>query len=195
VTARWGVGVAGWTWNAKFADVDNDGWQDLYVAGGTRLRDRNLSASLFRNLQGVVLEDDSTSSGLEEFPPTGSSLFVDHDVDGDLDILTNPFQLTPVLFRNDAPKGSSLELRLDDRRAGNRFGIGARIEVLADDGRRQVRTIKASGGYQSHDAPVVRFGLGDWGSVEQLRVAWPDGSTTELAGLALGPGRHVLTRE
>jgi hypothetical protein len=27
-------GFAGWAWGAKFADLDNDGWEDLYVANG-----------------------------------------------------------------------------------------------------------------------------------------------------------------
>jgi hypothetical protein len=27
-------GFAGWAWGAKFADFDNDGWEDLYVANG-----------------------------------------------------------------------------------------------------------------------------------------------------------------
>lgn len=29
-----GLNITGWTWNAKFADLDGDQWQDLYAANG-----------------------------------------------------------------------------------------------------------------------------------------------------------------
>lgn len=195
VTRQWGVGVGGWTWNAKFADIDNDGWQDLYVAQGSRLREKNLSASLYRNKSGSGFEDIALTAGLEDFTPTGASLFLDYDVDGDLDLITHPFLLTPVVWRNDAPSAPGWELQLDDRSSGNRHGIGARVEISSADGRIQARTIKASGGYQSHDALVARFGLGDWPSVAHVRVVWPDGATTELSSLSLTSGRYTLTRD
>ena len=31
---QYNLETVGWTWNAKFADLDNDTWQDLYVANG-----------------------------------------------------------------------------------------------------------------------------------------------------------------
>src|SRR5204863_9503122 len=117
----------------------------------------------------------------------------DYDLDGDLDIITSPFALAPAVWRNDAPAGAGFEVRLDDRRTANRFGVGARVEILAPDGRRQMRDVKASGGNQSHDLLVARFGLGDWGSVASMAVCWPDGETSELAG-PLKPGRYRLVR-
>src|SRR5205814_6280148 len=153
VTKKWGVGYGGWTWNAKFADLDNDTWQDLYVAQGSRLRPGSVSATYYSNQQGKGFKEATKAFGLEDHVPTGAYLYIDYDGDGDLDIITHPFQLTPVVWRNDSPKGPAFELSLDDRRSPNRAGIGARIEIRAPDGRMQVREIKGSGGDDSFDAP------------------------------------------
>src|SRR5205823_1782745 len=136
VTAEWHAGVGGWSWNAKFADLDNDTWQDLYVVQGSRLRPGSASATFYRNQQGKTFKDETRAFGLEDHVPTGSSIYVDLDLDGDLDIITHPFQLTPVLWRNDSPKGAGFEIALDDRRSHNRYGIGARVEIRAPDGDR-----------------------------------------------------------
>lgn len=193
VTAKWNVGYGGWTWNAKFADLDNDTWQDLFIAQGSRLRLYNPSNVFYRNRNGEGFEEQTRAAGLEDHRPTAASLFVDYDLDGDLDLITYPFQLTPVVWRNHGAKGPGFEVRLDDRRTANRYGVGARVEIRAPDGRMQMRDIKASGGNQSHDLLVARFGLGDWPSVSSIRVRWPDGKNGELVG-TLKPGRYRLVR-
>ncbi|HEX4383755.1 MAG TPA: ASPIC/UnbV domain-containing protein, partial [Myxococcales bacterium] len=193
-TSKWGAGYGGWTWNAKFADVDNDTWQDLFIAQGTRLRLYNPSNVLYRNRKGAKLTEATDAAGLDDHLPTASFLFLDYDLDGDLDIITYPLGLTPAVWRNDSPAGAGLEVRLDDQRGGNRYGVGARVEIRAPDGRLQMRDIKASGGHQSHDLLVARFGLGDWPSVSSVKVAWPDGTASELAGAALASGRYRLVR-
>jgi uncharacterized membrane protein YraQ (UPF0718 family) len=193
VTKKWGVGYGGWTWNAKFADLDNDGWQDLFIAQGTRLRLYNPSNVYYRNLRGGTFEEQTKAAGLEDHLPTAASLFIDYDLDGDLDIITYPFQLTPVAWRNDLAAAPGLEVRLEDRRSANRFAVGARVDIRSADGRRQMREIKASGGNQSHDLLVARFGLGDWGRAASMTVRWPDGEKSEVPG-PLEPGRYRLVR-
>ncbi|HZX42470.1 MAG TPA: CRTAC1 family protein, partial [Myxococcaceae bacterium] len=193
VTDRWRAGYGGWTWNAKFADLDNDGWQDLFMVQGTRLRLYNTSNVFYRNLAGSKLEEATRQAGLEDHLPTAASLFVDYDLDGDLDLVTFPLQLNPVFWRNDRPLGPGFELALDDRRTANRQGVGATIEIRGPSGRLQVRQIKASGGHQSHDALVARFGLGDWKEVASVKVLWPDGEASELGG-PFQPGRYRLVR-
>jgi len=194
ITSAWHAGFGGWTWNAKFADLDNDTWEDLYVAQGSRLRPGSVSATFYHNQHGTTFTDETKKFGLEDHVPTGAYLYIDFDGDGDLDIITHPFQLTPVVWRNDSPKGPGFQLALDDRRSQNRNAIGARIEIRAPDGRLQVRQIKGSGGYASSDVPVAFFGLGDWPSVASVRVLWPDGESSAVDGLALTAGRYTLVR-
>ncbi len=191
--AAWNVGYGGWTWNAKFADLDNDTWQDLFIAQGTRLRLYNPSNVLYHNENGKKFVETTREMGLTDHSPTASFLFLDYDLDGDLDILSYPLQLTPVLWRNDAPKGPGFAVRLDDQRTRNRAGVGAMIEIRAPDGRLQIREIKASGGHQSHDLIAAHFGLGDWGSVASIKVTWPDGDVRQITA-SLGPGRYRIVR-
>jgi hypothetical protein len=194
VTKKWNVGYGGWTWNAKFADLDNDTWQDLFIAQGTRLRLYNPSNVYYRNKGGTTFEEQTRAAGLEDHMPTAASLFLDYDLDGTVDILTYPFQLAPVVWRNGgAGVLPAFEVRLDDRKSANRYAVGGRVDVRAADGRRQMREIKASGGNQSHDLLVARFGLGDWGSVASMTVRWPDGEQTEISG-PLQPGRYRVVR-
>ena len=193
VTGEWHAEFGGWSWNARFADLDNDTWQDLYVVQGSRLRPGSASATFYRNQQGKTFKDETKAFGLEDHVPTGSSVYVDLNVNGALDIITHPFQLTPVVWRNNAAKRPGFQVALDDRRSQNRYAIGARVEIRSPDGRRQVREVKGSGGYASYDAPVAFFGLGDWPAVASIKVTWPDGDSSAVEG-SFGSARYTLVR-
>jgi hypothetical protein len=194
VTSKWKAAFGGWTWNARFADLDNDTFQDLYVAQGSRLRPGSVSATFYHNEQGKTFAEVTKKWGLEDHVPTGSFLYIDYDGDGDLDIITHPFQLTPVVWRNDTAKAPGFQLALDDRRSQNRSAIGARIEIRAPDNRLQTREVKGSGGYASWDVPVAFFGLGDWPSVKSIKVTWPGGDVSSIDGLSLPSGSYTLVR-
>jgi hypothetical protein len=153
-----------------------------------------VSATFYHNQKGKTFAEETKKSGLEDHVPTGAYLYVDYDGDGDLDIITHPFQLTPVVWRNDLAKAPGFQLALDDRNSKNHQALGARIEIRSGDGRQQTREIKGSGGYASSDAPLAFFGLGDWKSVASIKVSWPGGDASTVQGLALGPGSYTLVR-
>jgi enediyne biosynthesis protein E4 len=79
VTDKAGVGYPGWGMGVCVADVDGDGWDDLYVTalGGNRL---------YRNQQNGTFRDVTAAAGVGASGwPTGCG-FADYDRDGDLDL-------------------------------------------------------------------------------------------------------------
>ncbi len=66
---------------ATFADVDNDGWLDLFVIGGDG------RGHLFHNRGDKRFEEVTARAGVGDVRRARSALFVDLDHDGDLDLV------------------------------------------------------------------------------------------------------------
>jgi hypothetical protein len=74
-------GPEGFSSDCTFADVDNDGWDDLLVLTvGQRPR-------LFHNQQGHSFVDVTDASGLPDYLNAFAAAFADLDRDGDLDLI------------------------------------------------------------------------------------------------------------
>lgn len=63
VTARANANPRGWFWGASFADFDNDGWQDVYIANGWVYNDPGTEIEL-EFLNNVVTNQDIYKTGL-----------------------------------------------------------------------------------------------------------------------------------
>lgn len=63
VTLKAGANPLGWFWGASFADFDNDGWQDIYMADGWVYNDRGTEIEL-DFLNNVVSRQDMYKSGI-----------------------------------------------------------------------------------------------------------------------------------
>ena len=194
--AELGVAVGGWSWNARFADVDNDEWQDLYIANGHFPSNRRESNLLYRNLGGRGFENATVAAGLKSSFPAGAYVYVDFDDDGDLDIVTVNFDDPVWVHRNQSTANASVVFELSDAR-GNPFGIGSRIVVHYGEGesRHQVREIKAGGGYASSEEPRAHFGLAGHGRVTRVDVRWSTGETTTLRGDFQAGHRYRIRRD
>jgi len=84
---------------ATFADVDGDGWPDLFIGGvnGTKAR-------LYRNKQNGTFENITSQAGLAQIDNSFSASFADYDKDGDLDLYLahwNDADQGNYLFQND----------------------------------------------------------------------------------------------
>jgi enediyne biosynthesis protein E4 len=99
VSAKAGVGAPGWSWAATWADVDGDGWQDLYVVRGRYpAGEPNL---MYRNNHDGTFTEIGRETGLND-PNWGlGAAWADVDNDGDFDLYLSNYVGGNKLFRND----------------------------------------------------------------------------------------------
>ncbi|MGB0580188.1 MAG: FG-GAP-like repeat-containing protein [Limisphaerales bacterium] len=178
-----GLAAAGWTWNANFADVDHDEYQDAYVANGFTLLPSRQNNTFFHSDHGTNFTLLSDEFGLSDYSSTSAYNFIDFDRDGDLDIVTLPVAIANArVFQNQGPKGNSITIQLRDD-IGNSYAIGAQIVIRYGDGKKQqIRHIQASGGFMSFDPLEAHFGIGEHEQVERIEVFWPNRAITRLSG-------------
>ena len=179
-TEELGVDRPGWSWNARFVDLDQDGWQDMFVATGMVYHRNIVPNAFYRNIEGSKFIRDEGRFGLEDGMTTTSYVLIDYDRDGDMDVIRSSILTQPIIHRNDAPSGRAFWVRLEDS-IGNRAGVGATVVIETAAGK-QLREIRQSGGFSTGIYPQAHFGLGDQSVVRSVAVTWRDGSKSVLEG-------------
>jgi hypothetical protein len=190
--ARRGVAATGWSWSAKFGDLDNDGWLDLYVVNGM------IAPELFGHLPGAELNQALRNQGGGFFTPapqwglgsaaSGRSMsMADLNGDGRLDIVVNNLRAPAQLFENQLCAGAALEVDLRWPTSKNTRAIGAQL-VLETSAGRLTRDVRAGSGYLSGDSARVHFGLPASAALVRLYIRWPDGAVSAIEQ----PGAHTL---
>jgi hypothetical protein len=172
-------------WGAGFADLDNDGWADIFICNGhvyPEVGETDLEAGyrerkvVYQNLGNGKFADVSLSAGpgvLEKVAARGCA-FGDFDNDGDIDILVNCINDVPQLLRCDQSiKNNWVKIKVVGIKS-NRSGIGARIYCVTEDGRRQMDEVRSGGSYLSQSDLRVHFGLGK-ATAAEIEVRWPSG--------------------
>ncbi|MFT5426280.1 MAG: hypothetical protein ACI9ZT_001221 [Gammaproteobacteria bacterium] len=191
-----GVETTGWSWNAKFADLDNDEWQDIYVVNGTWIRDPGTpSKFFFHNQQGKSFIEKADEFGLQNYMLQSAFTETDIDNDGDLDILANSTSGPLWFYRNNDQNNNAIEFEFNDN-AGNYFGLSNKIIIHYGKNalRHQIREIKSGGGFLSFNAPIVHFGLGKYDRVSKIEVHWSTGEKTKVTGNFVANARYKFIR-
>ena len=115
---------------------------------------------------------------------TRSSVAVDLDNDGDLDIVTNEFNGRPQVLVSDLAQKhhmNFLEVRLHGTRS-NRDGLGAAVTVTLPGGRKILKVMDGKSGYLSQSDLPLYFGLADADHADSIEVRWPSGLRQTVAG-------------
>jgi hypothetical protein len=179
-------------WGMGLFDFDNDGWKDLFSANAHfPYMDKllglptGLACSVFRNGNGRF-RDVSAEAG-QSFRIPGynrGAAFADFDGDGKVDVVVSVLNGQAHLFRNiTADAGHWLAVKLVGTRS-NRDGIGAELQAVLPDGAVLYNHATTSVGYASSSEPLVRFGLGKYATLRELRISWPSGQTQIVQNVA-----------
>ena len=175
-------------WGSFFFDYDNDGRLDLFVVNGSTFQNPDDTSLLIpmvdqlywnRGREQGFYDLSSVSGDVfgEEHVGRGAA-FADYDRDGDLDIVVVNHSGPAQLLRNDGGNQSHwLSVAVRSKR-GNRFGVGAMVEIETG-GARQSAEIGSQSSYLSQNSLDAHFGLGSAERVDRLLVVFPSGTRIE----------------
>ncbi len=169
-------------------DFDGDGHADIYAvqnsyAPGTGVGrfDGGVSQLLKGDGRGHFTPIPPIESGLLVPGDAKALAVLDLDGDGWPDFLLTRNQSTMLAFRNRGVAGRhSLSVRLRGP-PGNPDAVGARVSLELADGSTETAEVQAGSGYYSQSSPGCFFGYPDGNPPRQLRIRWPDGTTTAPA--------------
>lgn len=200
-----GVSATDWSWSASFADLNNDGFKDLFITNGIPKRPNNLDFTnftfdelkkkvytdleiikempegtaknhAFQNNNGSFT-DNSANWGLDHKGCTNGALTVDLDNDGDLDIVVNNLNEPSFIYQN-----MTIERKLGNflkfqlvGSAKNKAGIGATATLYSKGNVQSMYNKLTDGWLSSSYSNTLHFGLGNIENIDSVRVIWPDG--------------------
>lgn len=171
------MGVMG----AGVADLDNDGYIDIYFGTGDPQLTRLEPNRVFRNNGDGTFSDLTALTGFARPGNKGHGVaFVDFDEDGDLDVyaqLGGHYQgdhAHNAFYRNlQGSRNQWVQVELEGVKS-NRFGVGAQVTVKAG-GLLMHREMKGSVGFGATEPYRLHFGLGQEKRIAEMEVRWPSG--------------------
>jgi hypothetical protein len=158
ISTKAGVGgTRAWSTGVSMADVNGDGFIDIYVCNSGDIKGDNKQNELFINNGDLTFTERAEEYGIADRGFTTHAAFFDYDKDGDLDlyILNNSYQAI-----------GSFNLRKNER--PHRDPLGG-DKLMRNDGSKFTDVSESAGIYGS----VIGFGLGvTVGDIN--KDGWPD---------------------
>ncbi|WP_170454130.1 CRTAC1 family protein [Ruegeria arenilitoris] len=161
-------------WHAQFADVNNDGRDDIFVAKGNveQMPDaaQDDPNNLLLQLESGQFFESAAGAGVASMAKSRGAALLDLNNDGWLDLVVVNRGSPAEIYQNQPATGNWVMVDLGQHDV-NSQAIGAFVEVRTAAGI-QTREITIGGGHASGMAGPQHFGLGDAKTVD-IRVVWP----------------------
>ena len=155
ITEKAGVGGKGWRTGVTMADVNADGWLDIYVCRSADSNPENRRNLLFINNGDLTFSEKAAEYGIDDDSYSTQAVFFDMDNDGDLDLFTlnhslisisNKVGINPLarkvrqeylsnrLFRNDSGKFTDISEQAGIEGGISNYGLGVIAADFNNDG-------------------------------------------------------------
>jgi hypothetical protein len=179
-------------WSAGAFDFDNDGWKDLFVAGGAIL-DNELEVlhrpalqpdGLLRNNGDLTFTDVSATAGSAFLSPRlhRGAAFGSFNNDGKIDVVVSTINDKPQLLMNrTASHNHWIILNLVGTK-DNRDGLGTKVKIATAESV-QYNHATTAVGYSSSSDKRVYFGLGKAAVIDKIELHWPTGVRQTLTNV------------
>jgi hypothetical protein len=206
------LSLTDWSWAPVFADLDNDGWKDVFITNGTK-RDVNnkdffeklrnevtlgnrtgvdvknipsepIENKAYKNNGDLSFQDIGDAWGLSHKGFSNGVAYADLDNDGDLDIVVNNLDEQASLYRNNTNTDKNHYIQFEFKGSPNNpNGLGAKVHLFYNN-KQQYQQLTLTRGFQSSVAPMLHFGLGNQEVIEAVVIVWPDGKQEKLVNIS-----------
>jgi len=187
---------------ANFGDLDNDGFQDMYMSTGEVNFASIIPNRMFRNDEGKQFQDVTTAGGFGHLQKGHAVSFADLDNDGDQDVhvvLGGAYEgdvFQNALFENPYQDDNNwMTIKLTGTQA-NRSAIGSRVQlVITENGvEREIHRTVSPGGSFGCNPLRLQIGVGKAEMIDTINIDWA-GSGTKQSFKQIATNRFLEIQE
>lgn len=168
-----------WAWGSIFIDINNAWKEDLYI-GTWHFWTYPVTSNIILSISNNKVQNVTEEKWWQNFLNTISSVSIDIENDGDLDIVSISDQGDILIFKNQSYGNNSIAIQLIDKKSSNSEWLWSRILIEDSFWNKQIKPIYVWGWPLSLQSTTAYFGIWKSDSIEKVTIYWSDNSITQI---------------